>query len=100
MCQEARCSICELADQLLFASVSQRRHAAGKQSLYQKLLLCFTVQELHFRPDAKRNRLRYSKQTFSLRILTHKSCCLHRPWDALVRPNKYGSSYFAERKEC
>lgn len=44
MCQVARCNICEHADQLLFASVFQRRHTAGKQSLYQKPLLCFTVQ--------------------------------------------------------
>lgn len=31
---------------------------AGKQSLYQKPLLCFTVQELHLGPDATRSRMR------------------------------------------
>lgn len=64
--QCVRYHICEHADQLLFASVFQRHHTSGKQSLYQKPCLCFTVQESHFRQDGRKTGwgVHFLKQTF------------------------------------
>lgn len=66
----ANCNTCE---QLLFASVFRRRHTSGKQNLYQKPFLCFTVQGSQFRLEDWGGGLHFSKQTFYLRSLAFTS---------------------------
>lgn len=72
VCQVQHCSICENADQLLFASVFQCRHTSGKQKLYQKALSVLQRPGEPIQTQVRKTGrgLRISKQTFHLTLRT------------------------------